>query len=343
MLVLEGRTRTRAEVLADHAAQSKALLEPVASIDGELVDGGSGSYRNTANRVAVTDGEFTQERRHLGVGEGREAGQRDHANVPPADARLESGDEVLVAKHRIEKGGWTRRPDVADASVDAGRKVRQQRGHLQRRQLPHRTYRILEFPESLLEPVELASPSYLVWGARQKHPGDSGLHVGGRAKRDRKHAVGLVVPPLGRILNLAFAIERGAHRVWERPVLIIDTRMTDEIDVVHEAVVQPKQRAVGLRAMRVQFFTAGGVEIKPQARVRRQERAVLHRDRFVVDRNRVIELVRQSEQLLPFSPQILELLQKHDSYLLLHARISFGVGTEGRIRGLGAKIEPRAG
>src|SRR5216684_2768606 len=125
MLVLEGRTRTRAEVLADHAAQSKALLEPVAPVDGELVDGGSGSYRNTANRVAVTDGEFTQERRHLGVGEGgKPASATTRMCLPPMrglNPATKSWLPSTASRKMGERGApmWQTRPLMQVARCDS--------------------------------------------------------------------------------------------------------------------------------------------------------------------------------------------------------------------------------
>ena len=65
MLVLKGCAGAGAEVLADDAAQPESLLEPVAPVNGQLVDRRSRSDRNSTDRVAVADGQFAQERGHL--------------------------------------------------------------------------------------------------------------------------------------------------------------------------------------------------------------------------------------------------------------------------------------
>ena len=65
MLVLKGCAGAGTEVLADDAAQPEPLLEPVAPVNGQLVDRRSRSDRNSADRVAIADGQFTQERGHL--------------------------------------------------------------------------------------------------------------------------------------------------------------------------------------------------------------------------------------------------------------------------------------
>ena len=43
----------------------------------------------------------------------------DDANVPSADARLESRDQVLIAENGIQVGGRSRHRDLAHAPVDA--------------------------------------------------------------------------------------------------------------------------------------------------------------------------------------------------------------------------------
>src|SRR5579875_901387 len=126
MLVLEGGAGAGTEMLADHAPQSEPLLEPVAAIDRKLAYRGARANRDAAHRIAVADGQLAQERRHLGVRERRKAGERDDTDMAPADARLESRDEVQAADDRIEVNRRTRRDDPAYASVDAAREMRKQ-------------------------------------------------------------------------------------------------------------------------------------------------------------------------------------------------------------------------
>ena len=98
VLVLKGCPSAGTEVLADDAAQPEPLLEPVPPVNGQLADRRSRSDRNSADRVAIRDGQFGQERGHLRKRERRKPGQRDDADVPSADARFESRDQVLIAR-----------------------------------------------------------------------------------------------------------------------------------------------------------------------------------------------------------------------------------------------------
>ena len=67
--------------------------------------------------------------------------------------------------------------------------------------------------------------------------------------------------------------------------------------LIHEAVVETRECAIGLSAMRVEFLSARRIEVESGALEGRQERAVLQRDGVVVDRNRVVELIGQPEPL----------------------------------------------
>src|SRR5580658_8458881 len=94
-----------AEVLADDAAESQPLLEPVPTVNGQLADGRSRPDRNSADRVAIRDRQFAQECGHFCERERGETGQGDDADVPSADARLESADQVLIAENSVQING----------------------------------------------------------------------------------------------------------------------------------------------------------------------------------------------------------------------------------------------
>ena len=68
---------------------------------------------------------------------------------------------------------------------------------------------------------------------------------------------------LSRVLNLSFAIERCANRIGKRTAGVVNARMADEVDVVHEAIVQARKSAIGLRAMGIELFDAGRIQIEP--------------------------------------------------------------------------------
>ena len=130
MLVLKGCAGAGTEVLANDAAKSEPLLEPVPSVDGELAYRGSWPDWNSTDRVAITDGEFAQERGHLRKREGRKTRQSDDAYVSSADARLESRDQVLIAENRVEVGRRSRYGDLVQAPVDATGEMREQSVHV---------------------------------------------------------------------------------------------------------------------------------------------------------------------------------------------------------------------
>ena len=144
-----------------------------------------------------------------------------------------------------------------DATVDATRQMRKQSLHIERGQLPDRADRVFEFAEFLFEPVELSPPVGTLGRAREEDAGDARLCVGRRTICDRQNASRLEVLAFRGVLNLALPVERGADGIGKRSAWIIDARITDQIDVVHEAVIQTRECAIGLRAMRVEFLDAG--------------------------------------------------------------------------------------
>src|SRR5712692_11396879 len=146
--------------------------------------------------------------------ERRQAGQRDDADVSPADARLGAGNELLVAEHRIEWDRTARRLDLADASVDAAGDVREQRRHVERHELPHRAHRVREFLELLFEPLPLAiAPAPA--GARDEYAAQLRLRLRNLSARDAEHGPALVVAPFLSIVERAFVADHRAHRIGE--------------------------------------------------------------------------------------------------------------------------------
>ena len=103
VLIFEGGAGARTDAFTEHRPRAFALLEPVAPAHAELADGSPEPQRNRADRIAVGKRQFRQKQRQLGVRERWKASQRDHADVPSADARFEARNEVLVAQHRVER------------------------------------------------------------------------------------------------------------------------------------------------------------------------------------------------------------------------------------------------
>src|SRR5579863_750240 len=343
VLILESRTGARAEVLADHHAQAEPFLEPVAAVGRELADGGARPDRDTAHRVAIANRQFAEEGRHLGIGKGREARERNHSDMASTDPRTKACDKVLVADNGVEVGRHARRTNHRDPAVDAGGEMRQQLRQQEWCQLPDRADGVDEFAQLRLKPVELFAPVGALRHARQKNSGDAGLRLSRRPIRDSQYTAGLAVTTFGGVLKLALTFERGADQVRKVAHRIVDARVADEVDVVHEAVVEPGQRAIGLRPMRVQLLDARRIEIRSRAFEARKERAVLERDGAVIERQRVVELIGQSAPPIFFSSEIPELPEDHKPSFLPHTLISLGLGTDGRIWGGGASIEARAG
>ena len=85
--------------------------------------------------------------------------------------------------------------------------------HLKRGQFPHRTDRIFELAEFLLEPAELSPPVGVLRRTRQEHAGDPRLCIGRRTIRDRQNASRLEVLTFRGVLNLALSVERCADRI----------------------------------------------------------------------------------------------------------------------------------
>ena len=70
------------------------------------------------------------------------------------------------------------------------------------------------------------------------------------------------------------------------------------LDVVHEAVVQTRKRAIGLSAVRVEFsLTLAELRSSPEhSKADRNVRRPSSQQCSSSDRDRVVELVRQTEQ-----------------------------------------------
>src|SRR6266851_7104765 len=93
------------------------------------------------------------------------------------DTWFEARNEVLIAQHRIERNRSARRVYLAHMSVDAGRDVREQFGHRERRELPYRTYRVAEFLQLLLEPLPLPLPVCVLGQAGDERAPYPALHL----------------------------------------------------------------------------------------------------------------------------------------------------------------------
>src|SRR5260370_555827 len=107
MLSIRGSKPMFSQTLkTSHPFSSPAAPGPVRAtvrrVPRQLAVCGPRPDRNPANRIAVADRQFAQERGHLGVGERREARKRHYTDVSPADARFEAGDEVLIAEDRVQ-------------------------------------------------------------------------------------------------------------------------------------------------------------------------------------------------------------------------------------------------
>ncbi len=78
MLVLKGCAGAGTEVLANDAAKSEPLLEPVPSVDGELAYRGSWPDWNSTDRVAITDGSSL---RNAAISANEKGGKPDRATT----------------------------------------------------------------------------------------------------------------------------------------------------------------------------------------------------------------------------------------------------------------------
>src|SRR5580698_8145051 len=116
--------------------------------------------------------------------------------------------------------------------------MRKQRLQIEWCELPDETDCVFELPELLFEPVELPPPAGMRGCAREKDARSACLCVGRRPIRNCQNAAGLEVLAFRGVLNLALPVECGADRIRKRPDWIIGAWITDEVDVVHEAVVQ---------------------------------------------------------------------------------------------------------
>ena len=123
-------------------------------------------------------------------------------------------------------------------------------------QLPDRADRVFELAEFLLEPAELSPPVGTLGRTREEDAGDPRLCIGWRTIRDRQNASRLEVLAFLGVLNLALTVERRADGIGKGLAWIFDARIADQVDVVLEAVVQTRECAIALRAMRVEFFDA---------------------------------------------------------------------------------------
>src|SRR5260370_40395853 len=91
--------------------------------------------------------------------ERRKAAERNYPDMSATDSWFEARDEVLVPQHRVERDRSARRFHVTHPPVDAGRDVGKQLGHFERHELPHRTHRVGEFLQLLLEALPLPLPA----------------------------------------------------------------------------------------------------------------------------------------------------------------------------------------
>ena len=90
-----------------------------------------------------------------------------------------------------------------------------------------------------------------------------------------------------------FVPEHPAHRIGKDPLRIIATRIAQQVDLPREAVVEPREGAVGQIAMRVQLGRTRRIEVGAETLEGDQPGAVLGHDRVVVLDERVVEQIGQ--------------------------------------------------
>ncbi|HVA41591.1 MAG TPA: hypothetical protein VNF49_13050 [Candidatus Binataceae bacterium] len=120
--------------------------------------------------------------------------------------------------------------------------------------------------------------------------------------------------------------------------------MADIVDLPREAFVQPDERAIGERAVRVELLGAGRIQIGTRAGECRKARPVFHHDGLLVLGVSEVEQIVQPAPEIGLAPEVTKFFEQHAFSPSRQPRISRGVGTVGRMRaGGGAHIEARAG
>lgn len=213
--------------------------------------------------------------------------------MPPADAWLGSGDEILIAQNRVERDRATRRSHVGNATVNAAGDVREQLIHAKADQLPYRAHRVDEVLELLVKPFPLAIAVRLE-RAGNEDVAEARLGLGGLFARDGKDRPALVMKAFLSIVDRAFVPDHGAHRIGELALGIFRAGMSDEIDLVCEALIEPDERPVRQIAMCVELLCTSRVQIRAQALESGQTCTVFHDDGLVIFGKGVIEQIRES-------------------------------------------------
>ena len=93
-----------------------------------------------------------------------------------------------------------------------------------------------------------------------------------------------------------------AHRIGERPFGMLGARIAHQIDLVGEAVIEPREGAVGERAVGVQLGGAGRVEVGAVTLERDQPRPVFGHDGVVVFGKAVVEQIGQAQPPIRLAP-----------------------------------------
>ena len=96
------------------------------------------------------------------------------------------------------------------------------------------------------------------------------------------------------VVDRALVSDHRADRIGELPLGIFRAGITDEVDLVGEALIEPDERPVREVAMCVEFLGAGRIQIRAQALESGQARTVFHDDGLVIFGESVIEEIRQS-------------------------------------------------
>src|SRR5216684_584838 len=113
---------------------------------------------------------------------------------------------------------------------------------------------------------------------------------------------GFVMTALLCVVKRAFMIDHGAHRIGEHTLRSLTARITNEIDLVSETVVETNERAVRECAMRVQLLRTGRIEIRCEALERYQPRLVFHDDGVVVLGKAEVEQIGQAPPPIRLPP-----------------------------------------
>ncbi len=201
-------------------AQPEPLLEPVAPVNGYFWPHRAVDLTVSADRVAVPRGQFTEET--LPSPQMRRAGkpgESDDADASSADARLEFGDQPLIAKTRVPgKKAFSARRSGHSGPSHAARQMRKQGRHIERGGvLQHRTDSVSSNSRSFCLNQLSSGCQWVCFGAPgEEHAGDPRRVFAGGRYVYRQNASGLEVLTFGGVLNLALSVERRADRIGKR-------------------------------------------------------------------------------------------------------------------------------